>query len=174
MIYSEFRTTDFHSYFNLSELSSSTSTRKRFKPGGFQEHVDLELRLDEQSEIMCGELILDRKFIGNTEHLNAFAKDIAKSFIAAFIPQSTKLREDDPALLLVHSLMNLIGSKDPIIPCSRPLYYVEGSAPRIQPLLDTYRGTRESAELQLSNSNVSFKRIEQGKKARLSITWSTK
>jgi hypothetical protein len=82
--------TDFFKFFNIHQVAEipllGISVIKKFKPGGFQESIDLEITENELGELLSAGLQLNRTWIGNVQKINPFATDIAKSFLHAFIP----------------------------------------------------------------------------------------
>ncbi len=146
MKYSNFKNSEFYTFFNisetLSEKFSADLTKISLKTGGFQEHIDLYIYRDNNDEIRKVQLYLNRDWIGNTNSINPFGTDIAKSFIDLFLP-----KEYDPKFKkhLVHYLFNLRGDHQVVIPLHKAFQGFEESSPEIQPFLDVYRNTKKTA-----------------------------
>jgi hypothetical protein len=168
--YSDLKKSDFFQFFNLTEVAiNKTDLSKKFiklKPGGFQEHIDIEFQLD-GDYIIGAKILLDRVWMGNHESINPFGTDIAKSFIVAFTPP----REKESIRSLVFFLMNLKGDKDILIPCQKPYQYFEKSEPEIVPFLDVYRNQRELSIFPLKDTIFLIKNILQENKPRFGIFW---
>ncbi|MFX0072207.1 MAG: hypothetical protein ACFFAO_14055, partial [Candidatus Hermodarchaeota archaeon] len=97
---------DFFKFFNLKEVKikdiSESKMHIKLKPGGFQEHIDIEFIVN-KDELENAKIFLDRKWIGNAESINPFANDIAKSFLGAIVPY----KEQESIRDLIHFLFNL-------------------------------------------------------------------
>lgn len=82
---------EFFTFFNVHEVSRRDGERGgvktvQCKPGGFQESIDISFDVDAKGNVVSARLLLDRSWIGNGEHVNPFANDIARSFIDALVP----------------------------------------------------------------------------------------
>ena len=89
--YAELQTTDFWSFFHVREASRDdrdpADVLVLLKTGGFKEHVDLDLTLNEHGLIRSAELRLRESWlIGPPYGVNPFATDIAASFLAILAP----------------------------------------------------------------------------------------
>jgi hypothetical protein len=87
------RESDFFTFFNVHETSRREDGGDgvqivQCKPGGFQESIDISFDVDSAGGVLAARLDLERSWIGNGEHVNPFANDIAKSFIDALVPSS--------------------------------------------------------------------------------------
>jgi len=170
---------EFFSFFNLTEVETSSPlspppTLKKVKPGGFQEHIDIEFYVNEHDELEEAILLLDREWIGDDKSINSFGKDIAKSFIEVVTPSEEKKKENNQVKLLTHYLFNLKGSRDIIIPLDKLLQDFEESDPKVKAVLDVYRNLNRSVEFSLEFSKFFFENIVQNGKPRLLIEWKIK
>jgi hypothetical protein len=91
LTYEEFKNTDFWSFFHITEkersLEENNFTTIELRTKAFQSEVKLCVTLDVQQRVIEAGLGLKRKWlIGPPFGLNPFALDIARSFIATFIP----------------------------------------------------------------------------------------
>ncbi|TFG08517.1 MAG: hypothetical protein EU539_02205 [Promethearchaeota archaeon] len=168
--YSELKKSDFFEFFNLREIErqklSKTVKKIKLKPGGFQEHIDIEFKV-KNDLLVSAKLILDRQWIGSAKTINPFGKDIAKSFIVAVIPSE----ERESVRNLVHFLFNLRGNEDIIIPVQKVYQFYEKSEPEIEPFLDVYRNQKKHAEFGLKDSKFIIKNIHVEEIDRLVIKW---
>ena len=94
MTYEELQKTDLFSFFNFAEsgrrLTPEGMQEIHFKPGGFQEFIDVQMKIDKSQLVHQGVLYLDRDWIGGPMTVSPFGKDLAKSFIAAITPHCDK------------------------------------------------------------------------------------
>ncbi len=115
MTYEDLKKTELFSFFNFTESgrrSSGDGMREiHFKPGGFQEFIDVKLKIDRSQMVHQGVLYLDRAWIGGPMTVSPFGKDLAKSFIAAVTPLVDKTKADR----IISTIWNLQGSKDRVI-----------------------------------------------------------
>jgi len=152
MIYSNFKKSEFYNFFFISKISSKKIgvdlIKISLKTGGFQEHIDLYIYIDNNDVIKKAELYLNRDWVGNIESINPFGTDITKSFIDLFLP-----KEYDPIFKkhLVHYLFNLRGDHQVVIPLHKAFQEFEESSPEIQPFLDVYRNTKKKASKPLKD-----------------------
>ncbi len=153
MKYNNLKETEFFHFFNFQEVKSPkiSSREISLKPGGFQEHIDLDLDLNNKGEIIKTYLLLDRDWIGNEISINPFGKDISKSFFDVFLPEIT---DDEFKPALISSLWNLKGSKDTVICIDKVIHAWESSNMDVKAFLDVYRGTITKASKFLDNDNI--------------------
>ena len=144
--YTQLKKTDFYSFFNLREIKREYNENEIvsifLKPGGFQEFIDITVQI-KRDVIIKAMLELDRKWIGDITHLNAFAQDITKSFIGAFLLDEI----GDFKLLLVQGIWNLKGTRDRIICLDEVVRNWESVNPQIKKILDVYRGNKKCYEI---------------------------
>jgi hypothetical protein len=175
MHYSKFKESEFYSFFNIKEEYSrdldSGLTEKSLKTGGFQEYIDLYLFLDKTGEIKTAELILDRDWVGDTQTINPFGKDITKSFISLLFPT-----DYDPRFKkhLVHYLFNLRGNNQVYIPLHKAFQNFEESSPEVQPFLDVYKNIKQSKELTVKDIIINMENTTKDGEEVLSIIISWK
>ncbi|MHA1727631.1 MAG: hypothetical protein ACTSWY_02735 [Promethearchaeota archaeon] len=169
--YSEFKESSFFNFFKVKEINSENLSQILQKvvlePGGFKEFIDIELIINVKDEIVRARLLLDRKWIGNSNHLNTFAKDIAKSFIGAIVPSDEK----DKVEGLVNNLFRIHGREDNVISIEKPVN-LEDISGRDLMIINVYLGLNESGVILLDNSKFEIKNItDESGKPRLSIAW---
>ena len=115
MTYEELKKTDLFSFFNFTESGrrpTGDGMREiHFKPGGFQEFIDVKMKIDRSQMVHQGVLYLDRAWIGGPMTVSPFGKDLAKSFIAAVTPNVDKAKADR----IISTIWNLHGSNDKVI-----------------------------------------------------------
>ncbi len=167
----ELMETDFYTFFNLYEIHpvNPLPSFLVFKTGGFQEYITIEIHIDEQKNINGAILILDRDWIGNANSINPFGKDIAKSFIATFIPQPVQgeFRET-----LLTSLWNMKGTEDTIICIDKVVKIWEDSDIEVKDFLDVYRDIKIEARKVIDGHELIMKNVNEAKKKLLKISIS--
>jgi len=170
MNYSDFRQSEFFKFFNLVEQSSIKvdldQKKLYFKTGGFQEHIDIYLYVNNDDLIKHSELYLDRNWIGNTKSINPFGSDISKSFVDLFLPEDL---DKEFKKHLVHYLFNLRGDEQVIIPLHKAFIDFEESVPDIVPFLDVYRNYKNKIKKTTQNYNLIVENIIQNQEHRLLI-----
>ena len=167
MDYDEFQQSEFASFFNLQEVEQfqepNGCMRLHLKTGGFQEFVDIELKLDASLRLRQASLELARAWIGNEDSLNPFAKDICKSFIHDLAQVHHKKIQD-----LVDGIWDLHGKKDEVI-------YIKPPVPSTTRLAETQNATKVFSgvlpllELKLPKFNLKMENIEIAGKALLRV-----
>lgn len=174
MNYRAFKSSEFFNFFNLTLKDSkewnSEIREFRFKPGGFQEHIDILLSVNREEEIKKGKLLLDREWMGDEKSINPYGTDISKSFIAVLFPDNLLLEFKK---LLVHYLFNLRGNKQIHIPLHKAFQEFEDSAPEVKPFLDVYRGQKEREYKSIEKFSIKMENIYSKERNRLLIemTW---
>ncbi len=134
----EFLDSDFFSFFNLHQTENIIEaglSRIYFKPGGFQEHIDIEVAVLGNLKIYEAALELDRSFIGDEKSLNPFAKDICKSFIAVMCSHETDEGFDD----IIDAIWSIKGTHDKIFYREPPIPYEQRTSVA-KKAIDAYRG----------------------------------
>ncbi|MHA1211572.1 MAG: hypothetical protein ACTSSH_03835 [Candidatus Heimdallarchaeota archaeon] len=156
--FKELQATEFYKFFNCTETGREQTdhiTVINVKTGGYKEYINLSFHINDLDEIIEASLKLDRKWIGNVENLNPFAKDIAKSFVEVIAPQNEK----EKVRALVNHLFELHGTKDEVIviqPTNEPL------APPdmiIKKILEVFEGEHPEMPFLLMSSIYYFKNI---------------
>ena len=112
MTYEELQKTELFSFFNFTEsgrrLAPDGYQVIHYKPGGFQEFIDVKMKIDGSQMVQEGVLYLDRDWIGGPMTISPFGKDLAKSFIDAICPNVDKEKADR----VISTIWNLRGSND--------------------------------------------------------------
>ncbi|NMC06434.1 MAG: hypothetical protein GYA24_14550 [Candidatus Lokiarchaeota archaeon] len=163
------RESEFFTFFNIHEVSRQETGRKgvramQCKPGGFQEHIDISFEMDANENVVSARLVLDRSWIGNPDHVNPFANDIAKSFIDTLVPAV-----DHGAIEpLLATIMNAKGIGDKRI-------YLHDQPRDLNPNFDTikalgvYLQVIGKHEIMLSSCMLRMENIVAGGRVRLEI-----
>jgi len=170
MDYKEFQKSEFASFFNLQEIERiqepNGSARIHLKTGGFQEFVDIELKLDASLRLRQASLELARAWIGDEDSLNPFAKDICKSFIHDLTDVSNKKIRD-----LVEGIWELHGKKDEVIYLKPPVPSATRSA-ETRTAIKVFSGVLPLLELKFPEFNLKMENIEIAGKTLLRIILS--
>ncbi len=136
----------------------------RCKPGGFQESIDISFDVDANGNVLAGHLILDRSWVGNGEHVNPFANDIAKSFIDTLVP----LADHEAIEPLLPAIMAAKGVDDKRI-------YLHDQPRDLTPNLHTikalgvYLGIIQKHEIALASSRIRLENASEGGRAQFRI-----
>ena len=167
MTYDELQKTDLFSFFHFTE-----SGRKRtgsgmyevyFKPGGFQEFIDVMMSIDNSQVVHQGVLYLDRDWIGSAMTVSPFGKDLAKSFIAAVTPDTDKPKADR----IVSTIWNLQGSQDRVV-TSTP-QEASKHIP-IEDLEQVYLGLKDKFEMTFDECCIKIENVQDVGRKRLKIS----
>jgi len=170
MTYVELKKTELFSFFNFTENGRRPTSRGmqeiHFKPGGFQEFIDVKLKIDSSQIVHQGILYLDRAWIGGAMTVSPFGKDLAKSFIAAVTPDVDK----DKADRVVCTIWNIQGSSDRVISL-----HSEGSdscaeEDSIEELEHVYLGTSNKFEMTFEKSCIKIEKVMDVGRKRLKIS----
>ncbi|MBD3407584.1 MAG: hypothetical protein GF411_15815 [Candidatus Lokiarchaeota archaeon] len=163
--------TDLFTFFNLSEINRAKTedevVRISLKPGGYQEHIDIEIKVDKDGSILRADLFLDRDWIGDWKSVNPFGKDIAKSFIECMYTNFEKPQIRS----LVSAIWTLKGVNDEVISLhseSRTKFDAE-----TQKAIDVYTGKEKLFQKMLDHSEIMLENVRHRGKERLHITIST-
>ncbi len=170
MEYSRLKETELFSFFHFTEIGrrpqSSGMMEIYLKPGGFQEFIDVAMKVDRAEGVHEGVLILDRDWIGGPMTVNPFGKDLAKSFVEAVIHPDDK----EKASAIVSTIWNLSGSKDDV-------HYIheksEKQAEQLETLTSVYYGTEKCFSLELKKSKLLVENVEDVGRSRLRIVISS-
>ena len=151
--------TDFFSFFGIHQVAEipmlGVSVIKKFKPGGFQEAIDIEITEDEIGSLLSAAIQIERTWLGNAQHLNPFGTDIAKSFLNTFIDP----RDHEQISPLVDTIADLHGEFDKIIKISgKPAGHspIKGD---ILHFVMTTLGKEEHWKRQYNSCTISFANI---------------
>ena len=173
ILYSQFKETDFFSFFNLSEIqlnrvgTTGELIKIDLKPGGFQEYIDIIL-ITFNSFILNAVLCLDREWIGNEETINPLSKDITKSFIATLFAEALN---QEFKIFLVQSIWNMKGTKERVVCIDEAVHNWEDAIPEVKQFLEVFRGTQERAFQSFGTFSISMRnKIDNNKKLRFFIT----
>ena len=174
MSYEELQKTELFSFFHFTESGRRPAPggfqEIRYKPGGFQEFIDVHMKVDRSHMIHEGVLYLDRDWIGGPMTVNPFGKDLAKSFIAAICPRKDK----EMAERVVSTIWNLQGSDDEVISLhSDSPENVTKEVP-IEKLEQVYLGTSKIFEMTCEESCIKIENVVDVGKKRLKITIEAK
>ncbi len=156
--YNDFLHSDFFEFFNLEEirtekierLDSRPFTIFHFKPGSFTEFIDITVQIDDPGgDITKADLYLAREWIGNEEHVNMLANDIAKSFISTFLKTSDSLEGDT----YINAIWSARGTKDIVV---HLVDKEEGkiAAPLAIAMMEVYKGQKLCIDVKFSKCLV--------------------
>jgi hypothetical protein len=170
MSYDELQKTELFSFFNFTESGRKAAPdgfqEIHYKPGGFQEFIDVQMKVDRSQMIHEGVLYLDRDWIGGPMTVNPFGKDLAKSFIAAVCPAADKEKADR----IVSTIWNLQGASDRVIS-------IQPDGPEdltkevpIEELEQVYLGTSNLFEMTCKKTCIKIENVVDVGKDRLKIT----
>ncbi|PNX52839.1 MAG: hypothetical protein BV458_07500 [Thermoplasmata archaeon M9B2D] len=170
MEYSRLKETELFSFFHFTEIGrrpqSSGMMEIYLKPGGFQEFIDVAMKVDRSEGVHEGILVLDRDWIGGPMTVNPFGKDLAKSFVEAVIHPEDK----EKASSIVSTIWNLSEPKDDD-------QYVRDKSDKheeqLQTLTSVYYGTEKCFSLDLKKSKLLVENIEDVGRSRLRIVISS-
>jgi hypothetical protein len=167
MDYEEFQKSEFVSFFNLQEVERiqepNGSARIKLKTGGFQEFIDIEIRLDASLRLRQASLELARAWIGDEDSLNPFAKDICKSFIHDLANTNNRRFQD-----LVEGIWDLHGKKDEIIYLKPPVPSVTRLA-ETRSVIKVFIGVLPLLELNFPEFKLKMENIEISEKTFLRV-----
>ena len=170
MTYEELQKTELFSFFNFTESGRRPAPdgfqEIHYKPGGFPEFIDVQMKVDRSQMIHEGVLYLDRDWIGGPMTVNPFGKDLAKSFIAAICPEKDKENVER----VVSTIWNLRGSGDKVISL-----HSDGSDDLtkevpIEEIEQVYLGISKLFEMTCEESCIKIENVVDVGKNRLKIT----
>jgi len=170
MTYVELKKTELFSFFNFTENGRKPTKgglqEIHFKPGGFQEFIDVKLKIDSSQVVHQGTLYLDRAWIGGPMTVSPFGKDLAKSFIAAVTPDIDK----DKADRVVCTIWNMQGSSDRVISLhpEGPAIHTEKNS--IEELEHVYLGMADKFERTFEKSCIRIENVMDVGRKRLKIS----
>jgi hypothetical protein len=170
MSYEELRKTDLFEFFHFTETwrkPISTGMQEiHLKPGGFQEFIDLRMKIDRSQKVHSGVLYLDRDWIGSPMTVSPFGKDLAKSFIAAVTPPSDREKADN----IVNTIWSVqgLGDQTTSIHSEGPKNPVP--EPPIEELVQVYLGLEDTFEMKLERSQIKVENVTDIGRKRLKIS----
>ena len=170
MTYVELKKTELFSFFNFTENwrrpSRGGMQEIHFKPGGFQEFIDVKLKIDSSQMVHQGILYLDRAWIGGAMTVSPFGKDLAKSFIAAVTPDVDKAEADR----VVCTIWNIQGSSDRVISIHPDCPEKIAEIYPIEELEHVYLGTADKFEMTFEKSCIRIENVMDVGRKRLKIS----
>jgi hypothetical protein len=170
MSYEELRKTELFSFFNFTESGRRPMTdgmqEIHLKPGGFQEFIDVMMKVDRSQKVHEGVLYLDRDWIGSPMTVSPFGKDLAKSFIDAITPPIDKKK----ASSVVSTIWNIQGLSDVMIPVQPQGSKDLVSELPIDKLVQVYLGTEDKFEMRLEESCIKVENVIDVGRKRLKIS----
>lgn len=170
MSYEELKETDLFSFFSFTESGRRPMPdgmqEIHLKPGGFQEFIDVKMRIDRSQKVHEGVLYLDRDWIGSPMTVSPFGKDLAKSFIAAVTPSSDRKKADN----IVNTIWNIQGSSDRVISIQPQSSKDLVPEPPIEKLEQVYFGVEDKFEMKLQKSRIIVENITDVGRKRLKIS----
>ncbi|MHA3963246.1 MAG: hypothetical protein AM325_006870 [Candidatus Thorarchaeota archaeon SMTZ1-45] len=170
MSYEELRKTDLFSFFNFSESGrrqiADGMQEIYLKPGGFQEFIDIKMKVDRFQKVFQGVLYLDRDWIGGPMTISPFGKDLAKSFIAAITPPTDRKKADN----IVTTIWNLHGPSDGMVALQPQKPKDLAKEPLIEKLENVYLGVEDKFEMKLEKSLITIENVTDVGRKRLKIS----
>jgi hypothetical protein len=170
MEYSKLKETELFSFFHFTETGRKPQSMGmmeiHLKPGGFQEFIDVAMKVDRAEGVHEGILLLDRDWIGGPMTVNPFGKDLAKSFVEAIIPAEDK----EKASSVVSTIWSLSGSKDEVNYLSEKEKHHEE---QYEQLANVYYGTEKCFSLELMKSKLVVENVVDVGRSRLRIIVSS-
>lgn len=174
MSYEELQKTELFSFFHFTESGRRQSPdgfqEIHFKPGGFPEFIDVQMKVDRTQMVHEGILYLDRDWIGGPMTVNPFGKDLAKSFIAAVCPAKDKKNVER----VVSTIWNLQGNSDKVIPLHPDGPDDLTKEVPIEEIEQVYLGTSKIFEMTCEESCIKIENVVDIGKNRLKITIETR
>ena len=168
--YDELRETELFSFFNFTESGrkplADGMQEIHLKPGGFQEFIDVKMKVDRLQKVHEGALYLDRDWIGSPMTVSPFGKDLAKSFIAAVTPPCDRKKADN----VVNTIWNVQGASDREIAIQPQSPRDLVPEPPIEKLVQVYLGIEDCFEMRLEKSNLKVENITEVGRMRLKIS----
>ena len=166
MSYDELRKTELFSFFSFTETGRKPMAdgmqEIHLKPGGFQEFIDVKMKIDRSQKVHQGVLYLDRDWIGGHMTVSPFGKDLAKSFIAAVTPPTDRKKADK----VVSTIWNIQGSDDRVIEIQED----QVSESSIEVLEQVYIGIEDRFEMKLEKSCIKIENVMDVGRKRLKIS----
>lgn len=170
MSYDELRKTDLFSFFSLTETGrrpmADGMQEIHLKPGGFQEFIDVKMKIDRSQRVHQGVLYLDRDWIGGPMTVSPFGKDLAKSFIAAVTPPTDRKKADN----VVSAIWNIQGSSDNVIAIQPQSPKDQIPESPIEVLEQVYFGIEDKFEMKLEKSSIKIENVIDVGRKRLKIS----
>lgn len=170
MEYYKLKESELFSFFHFTETGRKPQSRGmteiRLKPGGFQEFIDILMKVDQAEGVHEGVLLLDRDWIGGPMTVNPFGKDLAKSFVEAV----THPKDKEKACSVVSTIWNISGSRNEVIYLGAKK---ETEEKQIEKLTNVYLGTEKCYSLELEKCKIMIENIEDVGRSRLRITVSS-
>ncbi|TFG33600.1 hypothetical protein EU527_07655 [Candidatus Thorarchaeota archaeon] len=170
MEYYKLKESELFSFFHFTETGRRPQSRGIteicLKPGGFQEFIDISMKVDKEEGVREGVLLLDRDWIGGPMTVNPFGKDLAKSFVEAVIHPQDK----EKACSIISTIWNLSGSRDETTYLHEK---TDRTEEQIANLLNVYLGSEKCYSLELEKCRIIIENVEDVGRARLRIIISS-
>ncbi|MHA1136046.1 MAG: hypothetical protein ACTSSE_06115 [Candidatus Thorarchaeota archaeon] len=169
MTYEELQKTELFSFFNFTESGRKPAPDGyqviHYKPGGFQEFIDVMMKIDRSQTVQEGVLYLDRDWIGGPMTVSPFGKDLAKSFIDAVCPNVDKEKADR----VISTIWNLRGSNDSEI-LIHPKDTENTKEVRLEDLEQVYLGISKKFEITCEKTCITIENVMDVGRKRLKIS----
>jgi hypothetical protein len=167
--YNTLKESDLFTFFNFSEVGRRKGEKGlamvSFKPGGFQEFIDIAMQMDVAGKIYSAVLLMDRKWIGNEKTINPFGKDLCKSFIQQMTPEEDRM-EIEPVVFI---LWDMIGKEDQVIGV-KPVGTAVPSDKGVAMIVDVYKGIEKEFTFEMTKSKMKIENVVDGGRDRLRIS----
>ena len=156
--YQNFKESEFFSFFGLKEKEKTKGSENTYsvilEPGGFKEHLNLELLITNSGSIQKGILELNRDWIGDKFSLNSFAKDICKSFIQCLSSYTKNSLLSD----LVDGIWYISGENDRVI-YKEPPIPLEHRKIETKKAISVFIGNKDFFELIIDNLKIRLENV---------------
>ena len=170
MTYEELQKTELFSFFNFTESGRQPAPDGyqviHYKPGGFQEFIDVKMKIDRSQMVQEGVLYLDRDWIGGPMTVSPFGKDLAKSFIDAVCPNVDK----EKAERVVSTIWNIRGSNDRVISGQSDGPESEKEEFPLEGLEQVYLGISKKFEITCEKTCITIENVMDVGRKRLKIS----
>ncbi len=161
--YRSFRVSEFAKFFNVTTTSRvdlpDGGTLVKLEPGGYKEHIDIELTIDSAMDVVAAELRINRAWLGDAGSINPFAKDMVKSFV----DQMACDADDADIKRIVEQIWQSKGSKDNVVKLeSEEKKEADAMAAGPTPEFEVFMGTKEKSDRALPGCTLAFENVVGG------------
>ena len=174
LTFEKFKKTDFYKFFNCSEQRFERMDDEQMihyiKTGGFQEFITITLTKNIDDEIIHASLILVREWIGNSEQINPFSMDIAKSFIEVLASEG----DEEKVQQLIHYLFKTKGTKDKVITLQPSEEVFDPPTEDIKKVIEVYKGELDETTFSLQLGIFYISNFKENGIELFKITWKIK
>lgn len=169
--YRTLRGSGFAKFFNLTVRSrkdlENGGTLIRLEPGSYQKQIDILVTTNRAMETVAARLSVARSWIGGTDNLNSFAKDLVKSFVA-----DVSCDGDNEGLKkVVAQIWHATGSGQEVIQTAESAAAAAQAATGAStPELEVFLGKQEGSTRSLKGCTVNFSNVKVGEETWLRVS----